>query len=1356
MPLMSNFDPSADIDLGSGLVKILSLAMNRALTKILFLTLILPLTTNGAWILDSITRGNSIDYTCHNNARAVVSDPAGNIHIVWRGKAPDTFQVWYSCWDWLTREWSNDTLISADPGSAGDPAIACDSSGNIYVAWITSGIIKLKRRNSLTGEWEALESLISNQEDSAISAAIDRNGVQHFVWTGKTPTSSAIVLYTTHTNEGWTQPETVALIPQYQAVRPAIACSPSGTVMSTWYFNQQILARRRLLTGWAQVETVFTRPGSGYSSICFGQDSFYVVWVSGTPSNQSVIYRARGLAGWGDTFRLNSWQRGKFEPSVVSDGRGGLHFAWIDERPADRKPQLCYRWRTPDGTWDTIQVLTSEDVLRRERLSISAGNGTVQIAWTDILSYLPGITQIRLGRYEPIHDIGVLSIIQPQDTVDSARQILPVALIKNTGDIDAESVRVFFKIGDSLRMRTVEHIRVNESIPVIFDSIFIAARNRTGIICSTYLRDDAVRSNDVLKETVFVRVRNVVLESIIAPGNRIVQESIRPEISIHNAGNVNAYFTAHCSIFSLSRQQWVYDESLNLRLAPGASRNAPFPVLNVEPGAYYLRFRLNLNGDLQPQNDTAGLLCQVLFQDLGVENIIWPVDTVDTGTTGYPQVKIKNYGEEPATAKIRLVIGDDYCDTAFVFVQPGESVQVAFDQWAAITPGSQVVRCSTMFAGDRNNQNDTLSANLFVRINDAGIQEIGRPSEVNSPGVITPEVRIKNFGNQTISVPVYLVINRQPGTPVYADSVFVTGLLPEQESLIVFTDWQAAGGTYYVSAWTGLINDINPANDTMGRLFRVTTRDAAVLRIVAPQDTVIAEAITPVSVVRNLGETAAGFYSFFTVISSPAPNRMNAKFSTGPGTEFETALLPLTITEKATPAGTPVYLDSVFIYLEPGDSAMLNFCQWRAQPGTYELAAWTVLSGDENPDNDSVSAMCYVESLSTRRWRQLISIPAGRSNKPVRGGGCLVSAGSRIYAFKGASTNEFWTFEPRHQEWSAAKPLPSGYTGKKIRAGAALCWDGENRIYALKGNNTREFWCYDIVLDSWIELPRLPDWTAGIRFGSGLAYVAKRDTNKVFCLKGSGTTDFLVYWIKQGEWHSRRPVPRGPMDKPVRRGSALTAHGNRIFVLKGWTNEFFEYIVNRDSWRSCAPLPMDVNGRVKKSRDGAALTSDQTRYIYAFKGGRTTEFWRYDVIADTWERLEDIPPGDRWHRVNTGGALTFLEGAVYGFKGGGSREFWRYEVASIQVKSELPASFADSQSQVSCFLNITGLKKLNFRQQPLIIFDPSGRRRREERLKPGVYFVLFSERTGKSSVKKLIILNTKSRAVPSAFSAIRR
>ncbi len=1270
-------------------------------------------TTSAGWLLDSITTRNSVDQTCHNNARAVVPDPAGNIHIVWHGKAPDSFQIWYSCWNRDLREWSRDTVISEENRSVYNPALATDSEGNIYVTWIANGMLKLKRRHHGTGEWEPADSLLVNALDSIVSLAIDRQARQHLLWTGLSG-SNKYIGYVFHQNlTGWSSPETVAVLLATEPVRPAIAATADGRLMAAWSqpvsSPQKIFARRRLATGWAEIETVYSYRNSSSPAICTGPDSFYVIWVSGS-QNQSVLYRARGENGWGDTCRLDLRSSGKSEPSIICDDSGNLHCAWIDEEPVNRTKQICYRKRTAAGVWDTIQVLTPPNAnMVRERLSISARQGMVHIAWTDIITQQPYRSGVRLLRYEQLNDVGVRQIIQPGDTIDSTAVVAPVAVIRNTGDLTAESILVFFHLADSSRSSLIDHLGVNESTVVVFDSLPVHTRGNATAVCSTFFRNDAIRNNNSVWKNIFVRVQDIVLESIIAPRNRIYELTLRPRIRIWNAGNVDASFTACCSIFSLARQQLVYNSMMNLRLGQGVRRDTAFPVWATDTGNYYARFRLNLSGDLHPENDTARRCFRVVNRDAGVSAIIWPTGIVDSGTTGPPQVLIKNYGDDTATVKAKIIIGNTYQDSAFIAIASGDSVITRFNIWQARARNYQTVFCSLSCPGDRNPTNDTMSTSLFVQVLDAGVVAILKPDSINSRREIVPQIQVRNFGNRPSNLPVYLSIYDSAGSRIYADSLFLADLEPEQESLLYFSLWQAAGGSYRASARTSLAADMQPANDTLTRLFRIARRDVAVLRIAAPAETILAEAVTPAIVVYNPGEETADFHSSLYIFAS----------------------LPDT---------TLVYADSLPVRLASGDSARLDFNQWQAEPGSYPVLARVRLEGDENPANDSTVLICFVDSISTRHWRELLSIPPGPHNKPVRAGGSLVATGSRLFAFKGGGSNEFWEYDPSSRSWMERASLPDGERGRKIRNGSALCWDGGSRIYALKGNSTREFWCYYIPDDTWLSLPALPDFTPGVRFGSGLAYVPPQDTGKLYCLKGSNTNEFLVYWVKQREWHARRPVPGGPSDKPVKSGSAMTGLGKRVFVLKGATNEFYEYITDRDSWRACSALPLTSAGTLKKCRSGTALTSDNHRYIYAFKGGKTTEFWRYDAISDSWERLQDIPLGIRWRRIGAGGALAFLNGRIYAFKGGGTREFWCYETtaAICPKRSPFPVSAEQLTRCDSPTLALNSGKKLILDQS--LIYDAVGRIVRNRRLHCGVYFIIRSDQRGKPATHKIITI----------------
>ena len=87
------------------------------------------------------------------------------------------------------------------------------------------------------------------------------------------------------------------------------------------------------------------------------------------------------------------------------------------------------------------------------------------------------------------------------------------------------------------------------------------------------------------------------------------------------------------------------------------------------------------------------------------------------------------------------------------------------------------------------------------------------------------------------------------------------------------------------------------------------------------------------------------------------------------------------------------------------------------------------------------------------------------------------------------------------------------------------------------------------------------------------------------------------------------------------------------------------------TWRTLPDTPAQV-------QFGGALTTDGTDF-YAFRGGNTAEFWKFDPNVGGWIRLTDAPG-----LITDGGALEHANGFIYAFQGGTTANFWRYNVAS--------------------------------------------------------------------------------------------
>ena len=1265
--------------------------------------------------VDSITNRDTSDLTAPSNARSVACDAAGNIHVVWRGRLGARRQVWYSRYDAPSGHWSrNETLTSSPEGVCG-PTCVLGSNGNFYVSYedSASGMLHLLRRDQ-TGVWTRLDSLAGQQGDSMVSLCSDNSGTLHVVWRTEGSPSSA-VRYVSYGQNGWSSVYAVAA----SASWPSIACSPGDTIMAVWVGSSgSILSRLRVSDSWLDSEVVYVG-GAANPCVAWSRDTFHVAWLASDYPNQHVLVRSRSEYGWGDTTRLSAGRVAQDGVSIAAEADGALHVAWVGgDSSGPESTHVEYRTRPSGATWQSQLKLTAGPV-NPQRVSMNAGDGRVQVAWSD-QQPTSGLV-VRLRRYELVHDVGVTRIVQPAGVVDSGTVVQPTAWVRNFGDLPEVNVPVRFSFTGYQGLETLAAIAPGETTLVVFDSSIVAVRDSTVATCSTSLAGDAKAGNDAARDTFFVRVQDVGVSAIVVPEDTVDVDSLVPVIRMRNMGNVEANATVHAWIDSTS-----YRHSLAVRIHADSDSLVTFAPWATMTGTFAFRCSVAYAPDVHSENDTLSKQFRVVVSDLGVSTIIAPVDTVDSGRSITPRAVVRNFGTTAVACSVLLRIDSTYhCTTWVSPIDPGESATVDFDTWPAIERGMHAVRCSTMLTNDRNPDNDTLSCSVFVHVCDAALVEILYPVDTISRGQVWPRVRLANRGNEAESIPARFGIRDSSGQ-VYLESL-VVALSPDESRVTSFPPWQARSGTYTGICWVVLPGDMRPDNDTLSREFHVARIDAAALEIRVPPDTISEGWVEPSVLVANNSDDSVVFYAHFACESQ----------------------------------GSVVYDDSVFVGLDSMAQKDVTFPQWRAEPGNYSLLATVALGDDENPHNDSVSATVRVESLENSRWKELASVPRGPCGRPVKDGGSLVAVGDGLLALKGANGREWYRYSATADSWDALADMPLGVDGHKVKAGASLCWDGSNAVFALKGTGTREFWRYDVPGDSWQPLASLPEHTRGVRYGSGLVFVPVKDTDEVFMIKGSNTRDFLVYWVRQNEWHERRSLPPGLDTTNARHGTCLALLGGRVFCLKGRTTEFYEYFTDGDSWVERAALPRLGRGmQWKKPARGAALASDGSRFLYAFKGGRSNEFWRYDARGDSWSQLDDIPMGSRRRRIGHGGALAWLGGRAYALKGGGSNEFWCFDPLASLATLPQPVRGAAVEADVLALPFVrhppvvrrySSVAEYPVPQDAtgIIVFDAAGRvvaRRAathpEVELhfsRPGVYFVVMTGDSGSFVAKTTVV-----------------
>ncbi len=282
-----------------------------------------------------------------------------------------------------------------------------------------------------------------------------------------------------------------------------------------------------------------------------------------------------------------------------------------------------------------------------------------------------------------------------------------------------------------------------------------------------------------------------------------------------------------------------------------------------------------------------------------------------------------------------------------------------------------------------------------------------------------------------------------------------------------------------------------------------------------------------------------------------------------------------------------------------------------------------------------------------------------------------------IFALQGANTRNFFAYQILEDTWVAKCTMPYALKEgsvtpikKKVKAGGALTIYN-NTIYAFKGSSTNEFWQYMPGQDTWIRKTNIPEYsrnsTKRTKVKAGGALVTYGDS--IYAFKGGNTQEFWVYVMSKDSWYQRKDLSAydGTRLKKIKGGASLAIKDSIIYALVGGsTNLFYSYIPGQDSWYKLGDALFGSYATIrKKIKDGASLAVVDDK-IYTFKGGNTTDFGCYDINNDNWTTLANIT--STTYKVKAGGALVYANDEIYAFLGGNCNELWKYVFSSLPDK----------------------------------------------------------------------------------------
>ncbi len=336
----------------------------------------------------------------------------------------------------------------------------------------------------------------------------------------------------------------------------------------------------------------------------------------------------------------------------------------------------------------TTETLAFEGWIPRGRDSMTA------IAWV----HCPGDTNPQNDTFRQrflvrVKDIGITQIIMPPpDTIlDPGLFFYPQCRAWNLGDVTT-TFDVQFTIGEyHSTARGITLLAGGARVVTAPDP----CTTQAGIWACTVIAPvagDLHPENNIALDTFTVRgtiSEDVDARAVLAPTGVVdTTETITPSGRVGNNGDDTATFRAYFIIRNLSGTA-VYTESTQVQLSPGDSADIDYPTIKFSVLGYYTAAcSVYMEGDQNSTNDVKKVTFRVvdLVQgDIGIVCVEMPHDTVDTFTTFYPWVRVKNYGAEGVSGFIVVVFSDTardrivYRDSVFFRLEGGEESHFVFD-----------------------------------------------------------------------------------------------------------------------------------------------------------------------------------------------------------------------------------------------------------------------------------------------------------------------------------------------------------------------------------------------------------------------------------------------------------------------------------------------------------------------------------------------------------------------------------------------------------------------------------------------------------------------------------------------------
>jgi len=1059
----------------------------------------------------------------------------------------------------------------------------------------------------------------------------------------------------------------------------AVAVDPSGRVHVVWmsyqspgsYTPQVYYKRYYPGTGWTSDTCISADVASTgyayYPTIAVDSSGYvHVVWyhykVSATPTGYYIAYKrcnptSAGNGGWdATTTRISEdtllWY--KYYPSIACTPNGNVHVVWYTYY-SSLGYAIAYKERTSGGWQPRVWVDSGSTSQYKWAPDVAGGrDNNVHVAWYGYYSGSSYYQIVYRGRFSG-----------------------------TWGSIQNASKWSYYCYYPSIAVNPLNNkpavVYYTYTMPSYW--YLLAFKERLGSASSDTWPDAYQIVNDTLLYFSYPCLnytRNGMARVVWMgyPSSGVYYYAV-----MYNERSVAGTWDVP-SVVCYRSSYYQYYPSIN-NGGSGSDANSVHVVwVGTHPGNYEVYYRKG-----QPPSP----------YDLAMYRIDVPGGLHQVGENVNPSVWVKNVGTDTVSSfSVKLDIGSTYSSTVSVSqaIGPGDTLNVTgFTTWIPSSSGTYAVRCSVRLSGDGNPNNDLATKSTmvadFVEHFDAsngnhrgtGGWQWGQPqSPRNAPPSLPNcwgDVLSGYYANNANDTLLSFNLVATADTPVvlfnhwmYCETYYDGGnfkystdggntwnlLYPDgtrayygylyglgENGYSGNWGWEVArfkipvsNGTSFKIHWRfgsdGSVTYYGWLIDDLAGIGCRKPVDVAATEILAPTGSIPwGVPVTPQAKVWNFGSGQQTFPVEFTIGS--------------------------------------VYVDTEYVTLSPGESAVVSFADWTpGAKGTYTTRAVTLLASDEVPENDTVESSVDVYLIDVQPTA--IIRPVGNVDS-----GAVIAPQVKVRN-NGSSTVSFYVNLKIGSSYDQQR-LVVGLTPDEERTitgfpnwTADQMGDFEVRCTTrltgdmITGNDllidSVHVHKYDVAATQIIEpagnIPQGRTVTPTVHIANYGDLAATFDVTYVIY----DTTMTAVY----NQTESVTLDPHSEADHAF--ATTWTASNVGNYQAVAWvvysldnnhTNDTtqFAFAVNvpyEPGWKEMATILGEVKdgGFIVKDPDGGK--------IYAARGYKSGDFYVYDIDANSWTALPAAPA-----IISKGGNGCYGGGYVYVMHGGNTAKFSRYSIA---------------------------------------------------------------------------------------------